>query len=157
MTTAAFDLALNQETVAARRVAAEAAREEIRRSAEDFVSDSVATLRSQTAKLCEEVMATITAGPVNQKTLNRLARFVENFRSLNFVNDEEMERKHSEFRDEFLDVGAKDYRESTKARFQLVEGLSRLRNAATRLASGDAQDMVRRFGEVGRRKFGRAV
>ena len=78
------------------------------------------------------------------------------FRALNFVNDEEMDRKLQAFRSEFLDLGAKDYRENAAARFQLVEGLSRLRTEATRLASEDAQDMVRRFGEVGRRKFGRA-
>ncbi|HHM12502.1 MAG TPA: DUF3150 domain-containing protein [Planctomycetaceae bacterium] len=156
VTTAAFDPALNQEATAARRKAADEAREEIRRSAESFVADSVAALRGETARLCEDVMATIKSGPVNQKTLNRLDRFVERFHALNFVGDEEMDRRLSEFGAEFLELGAKDYRENAAARFQLVEGLSRLRTEATRLASEDAQDMVRRFGEVGRRKFGRA-
>ncbi|MCB9833562.1 MAG: hypothetical protein H6807_13920 [Planctomycetes bacterium] len=153
---AAFDLALNQEAQRARRKAALEAQEEIRRSAESFVAESVSALRGETAKLCEEVMATIKAGPVNQKTLNRLDRFVAKFRALNFVNDEEMDRKLQAFRSEFLDLGAKDYRENAAARFQLVEGLSRLRSEASALACQDASEMVQRFGELGRRKFGRA-
>ena len=156
ISTAAFDLALNEEVRMARRRAANAASREIRASAESFVADSVGALRAETAKLCEDVLATLRGGTVNQKTLKRLDRFVERFRSLNFVGDDEMERKLEEFRAEFLELGAGEYRKDAAARFGLVEGISKLRSEATRLAAQDAGEMVSRFGQVGRRKFGRA-
>lgn len=153
---AAYDAALSTEVAEARSQAARAAAMAIKESAEAFVGESVRTLRIETAKLCEDVLATLKSGKVNQKTLNRLDRFVDRFRSLNFVGDAEMERRLKEFRAEFLGTGAADYRNSDSARFGLVQGLNRLRNEATILASQDGKEMASRFGEVGRRKFGRA-
>ncbi len=153
---AAYDAALSSEVLDARRNAADAASRAIKENAEAFVAESVRTLRVETAKLCDDVLATLRGGTVNQKTLNRLDRFVDRFRSLNFVGDAEMERRLKEFRAEFLGTGAADYRDSDSARFGLVQGISRLRNEATILASQDGKEMASRFGEVGRRKFGRA-
>ncbi len=153
---AAYDAALSTEVAEARSQAARAVALAIKESAEAFVGESVRTLRIETAKLCEDVLATLKGGKVNQKTLNRLDRFVDRFRSLNFVGDAEMERRLKEFRAEFLGTGAADYRNSDSARFGLVQGLNRLRNEATILASQDGKEMASRFGEVGRRKFGRA-
>src|SRR5438046_10355508 len=90
---------------------------------------------------------------VHQKTLNRLVKFVDQFKQMNFVNDTEMEQQLESVRQELLTKTAEEYRDSRKARGQLVAGLSQLRDTANRLARQDATELVQRFGEMGRRKF----
>ena len=57
-----------------------------KRSRPTFVADCVASLREQTATLCEEMLQSISDGKtegVHQKTLNRLIRFIDQFRQMN--------------------------------------------------------------------------
>jgi len=72
---------------------------------------------------------------------------------MNFVNDEEMNQQLEGVRKELLTKTAEEYRDSTKARNQLVTGLSQLRDTAKRLATQEVTELVQRFGEMGRRKF----
>lgn len=143
------------EVLAARQRAAQEAARRIRQDAEAFVGDCVASLREQTAQLCGEMLESIrTSGTgVHQKTLNRLLRFVDQFKQLNFANDTEMERELERVRSELLTRSAGDYRDDRLAEQQLTTGLSRLRDHARSLAAQDANDLVRRFGELGHRKF----
>jgi hypothetical protein len=148
------EIGTRQELIQARREAAESARQAIEQSCQDFIADCAATLREQTAKLCTEMLETINGtGSVHQKTLNRLLKFIEHFRELNFVNDAEMERKLEQVRQEFLSRTAEEYRDSATARQQLVTGLTALRVKATELAQADTQYLVENFGQMGRRRF----
>jgi hypothetical protein len=148
-------LADQEQLIAARQQAAQEAAQKIRSEVEGFVADCVATLREQTAQLCSEMLASINTSEtgVHQKTLNRLVKFIEQFKQMNFVNDSEMETQLEAVRRELLSKSAEEYRDSTKARNQLVAGLSQLRDTANRLARQDATELVQRFGELGRRKF----
>ena len=62
-------------------------------TSESFVADCVASLREQTAQLCEDMLSSINGCEtgVHQKTLNRLVRFIDQFKSMNFANDRVME------------------------------------------------------------------
>jgi Protein of unknown function (DUF3150) len=144
-----------EKLIEARQRAAQEAAQKIRNDAQAFVADCVATLREQTATLCQEMLESINTCEtgVHQKTLNRLVKFIEQFKSMNFVNDEEMNQQLETMRKELLTRTAEEYRDSTKARNQLVAGLSQLRDSANRLATQDAAELVQRFGEMGRRKF----
>jgi hypothetical protein len=144
-----------EKLIQARQHAAQEAAQKIRQDAEAFVADCVATLREQTATLCQEMLESINTCEtgVHQKTLNRLVKFVEQFKSMNFVNDQEMDQQLEAVRKELLTRSAEEYRDSDKARTQLVAGLSQLRDTAKRLATQDATELVQRFGEMGRRKF----
>lgn len=147
----------DQEAVveARRRVAQEAARE-VRRNTEEFVGGCVATLREQAAQLCEEMLGSISSGKtsaVHQKTLNRLVRFIDEFKSLNFAGDAELEAQLDEARRKLLSRTAEEYRDSAYAQRQLVSGLTALKDRARELAQTDAAAVVQRFGEMGRRKF----
>lgn len=144
-----------EQLIRARQKAAQEAAQKIHADAEAFVADCVATLREQTATLCQEMLESINTceAGVHQKTLNRLVKFIEQFKSMNFVNDEEMSLKLETVRKELLTKTAEEYRDSTKARNQLVSGLSQLRDTAKHLATQEATELVRRFGEMGRRKF----
>ena len=142
------------ELAEARAKAARKAERRIEQSCEEFIRDCTAELRSQTATLCSEMLRTIDgAGSVHQKTLNRLLRFIEHFRQLNFVGDEEMERRLEEVRREFLQRTAGEYRASDAARRELVQGLEALRDRARDLAQQDAGELVAKFGRLGERKF----
>jgi hypothetical protein len=94
---------------------------------------------------------------VHQKTLNRLVKFIDQFKQLNFVNDSVMEQQLENVKKELLTKSAEEYRDSATARARLKNGLSQLANQARQLAHQDATELVQRFGELGRRKFNLAA
>ena len=144
-----------QQVIAARQQAAAEAGSKIRQDVEVFVAECVATLREQTAQLCTEMLHSIQHSEtgVHQKTLNRLLRFIDQFKQMNFVNDTEMERELERVRRELLSRTAEEYRDSSTARTRLTTGLQHLADHARELARQDASELVERFGELGRRKF----
>ena len=150
-----ISLAEQQEVVMARDRATQEAAAKIHRDVELFVADCVASLREQTATLCEEMLQSINTSEtgVHQKTLNRLVKFIDQFKQLNFANDAVMERELERVRGELLNKTAEEYRDSKYARTRLKQGLSQLAQQARDLAKQDASDLVQRFGELGRRKF----
>ena len=150
----------NQEQViAARQRAADEASAQIHRGAENFVADCVASLRQQTAELCQEMLESMRTGKtgVHQKTLNRLVRFIEEFKQLNFVGDEQMETALERVRQEFLNRSAEEYRDNTLAQGQLQDGLRALADKARQLAQQDVTELVQRFGSLGVRRFNLAA
>jgi hypothetical protein len=151
--------AQQQEVILARQRAAQEAAAKIRHDTETFVSDCVAALREQTATLCHEMLHSIDTSEtgVHQKTLNRLIRFVDQFKQMNFASDSEMEGQLEQVRRELLSRTAEQYRDNEFAREQLVQGLKVLGERATQLARADASHLVQRFGELGKRKFNLAA
>lgn len=146
----------DQEQIAqARARAAEQAAELIRSEAQAFVSECVATLRTETARLCEEMLESIRSSKtgVHQKTLNRLIRFIDQFKQLNFVGDEQMEAELERVRRQFLQRSADEYRQSDTARASLETGLRALAETARSLAARDTRELVERFGQLGQRRF----
>jgi len=149
-------LADQQQVVDARQQAAREASAKIRHDTEEFVADCVASLREQTAVLCEEMLTSISNGKtdgVHQKTLNRLTKFIDEFKKLNFANDTEMEERLEQVRRELLSRTAEEYRDSGFAQRKLRQGLSELAGKARELAQADATELVARFGQMGRRRF----
>lgn len=148
-----------EQLIQARQSAAQEAALKIRSGVEAFVGDCVATLREQTAQLCQEMLQSINTCEtgVHQKTLNRLVKFIEQFRTMNFVNDADLDQQLENVRKELLSKTAEEYRDSTSARNRLTQGLAQLRDTAARLARQDATELVQRFGELGRRKFNLAA
>ena len=144
-----------QNLVTARQHAAQEAADRIHQETERFVADCVASLREQTAALCAEMLEIIRTSEtgVHQKTLNRLVRFIDQFRQMNFAGDSEMEQQLDAVRRELLSRTAEQYRDDAFARERLVNGLNRLANEARQLATQDAAELIQRFGEMGRRKF----
>jgi Protein of unknown function (DUF3150) len=144
-----------QAIIEARQKASSDATQKIRTGVESFVADCVASLREQTAKLCEEMLNSINncETGVHQKTLNRLLRFVDQFKQMNFVNDSVMEQQLETVKKELLSKTAEEYRDSAVARSRLKQGLSRLADHAKALAKADTTELVQRFGELGKRKF----
>jgi hypothetical protein len=144
-----------QQVMQARELAAREAADKIRRDTQQFVSDCVASLRQQTADLCQEMLSSIRDGKtgVHQKTLNRLIRFIDEFKQLNFVGDQEMEAQLERVRQEFLSRTAEEYRDDAYARTRLEQGLKGLADTAQALARQDAREIVERFGSLGSRRF----
>jgi hypothetical protein len=144
-----------EEILRARQQAATEAALQIHRQAETFVGDCVASLRQQTAQLCEEMLESMRTGKsgVHQKTLNRLTRFVEQFKQLNFAGDTQMEAELERVRQEFLQRTAEQYRDDAFARERLAEGLRNLAATAQGLAQQEDRELVERFGVMGQRRF----
>jgi len=154
-----ISLADHREVIAARHQAAQEASMKIRRDVEVFVADCVASLREQTAQLCGEMLHSINHSEtgVHQKTLNRLVKFIDQFKQMNFVNDTVMEEQLENVRKELLSKTAEEYRDNSRARASLVKGLSQLANHASQLAQQDTTELVQRFGQIGVRKFNLAA
>ena len=151
----AISLADQMEIVRAREEAARNAASRISHDVEVFVSDCVATLRQQTAQLCEEMLESIRSSKtgIHQKTLNRLVRFIDQFKDLNFAGDREMEEHLERVRQELLVRSAEDYRDDDQARERLQQGLRGLADTARELAQQNNTEIVERFGKMGQRKF----
>jgi hypothetical protein len=148
------------DVAVARARAAENARAKIEAGVDGFVRDCVATLRQQTAQLCAEMLDSMSAGGtdgVHQKTLNRLLKFIDKFKALNFANDADLAEQLEAARQQLLSRTAAEYRDNRHAQSQLRQGLERLRGEAQRLASQDTAELVERFGQLGRRKFNLAA
>lgn len=149
-----------QAIVEARNRVAQEAAAKIRSGTQQFVSDCVATLRQETAKLCDEMLESMSEGKtqgVHQKTLNRLVRFVNQFKELNFAGDRQMEEQLERVRREFLSRTAEEYRDSATAQAKLRAGLGKLRDTARELARQDSAEIVAAFGQMGRRRFNLAA
>jgi len=148
-----------QEIIAARQQAAQEAREKITAGVEGFVADCVASLREQTAQLCDDMLQSMRDGKtsVHQKTLNRLVAFIEQFKALNFAGDQQLEERLEAVRKQFLSRTAEDYRDDDKARARLQNGIKGLADAARELANADSREIVERFGQMGARKFNMAA
>lgn len=149
-------LSEHRDIIEARRKAAQEAASKIRTGVDSFIGECVASLREQTATLCEEMLSSIGGGKtdgVHQKTLNRLVRFIDQFRQLNFANDTEMEQHLERARKELLSRTAAEYRDSAYAQRKLRKGLSALADKARELAQQDSKEIVQRFGDLGRRRF----
>jgi hypothetical protein len=141
--------------VDARHRAAEDAKARIAAGVESFVQDAVASLREQTATLCQEMLASMRDGKtgVHQRTLNRLVDFIDRFKSLNFAGDRELEAKLDDVRSRFLSKTAEEYRDNAAARSRLDAGIRNLADAARELARADTREVVDRFGQMGVRRF----
>ena len=153
-------LAEQNEVIAARQQAAHQAQAKISAEVESFVAECVASLREQTAALCEEMLQSISSGKtdgVHQKTLNRLTRFIDQFKQMNFANDAVMEAELERVREELLKRSAADYRDSRGAQRSLRQGLTALADKARELANTDATALVEQFGQMGRRRFNLAA
>jgi hypothetical protein len=148
-----------QELIQARQQAAQEAREKITAGVQGFVQDCVASLRDQTAGLCDEMLQSFRDGKtgVHQKTLNRLVTFMDNFKALNFAGDRDLEARLEAVRQQFLTRTAEEYRDDSKARLRLTQGIASLANAARELASQDSREIVERFGQMGARRFNLAA
>jgi len=152
--------AVEQESLQqARDDAARKATKQIETGVQQFMTDTVATLREQTAQLCHEMLETIRTGKsgVHQRTLNRLTSFIDQFKQLNFMGDFELEAMLNRTRSELLTRSAEEYRDNTVARTQLQNGLSALADTARQLATQDARDVVERFGQLGQRRLHLAI
>lgn len=140
----------------ARQKAAQEAGARIRTGVETFVAESIASLREQTAILCEEMLQSITGGKtdgVHQKTLNRLVNFIDQFKQMNFANDVVMERQLETVKKELLTRSAVEYRDSRTAQRKLKDGLTALADKARELAKADTAQLVQQFGQLGKRRF----
>jgi hypothetical protein len=144
-----------QQFIQARNKAARDAALQMKASVETFVRDAVATMREQTATLCQEMLGAMQDGKmgVHQKTLNRLVNFIDEFKKLNFAGDGEMERLLDEARTQLLSKTAEEYRDDKLARVRLQDGIRQLADAAMNLAKEDTSELVGRFGQLGVRKF----
>ncbi len=139
----------------AREAAARQAADKINQGVEGFVAECVASLRAETAKLCEDMLASMRDGKtgVHQKTLNRLVKFIDEFKALNFVGDRQLEEELERVKREFLSQNAEEYRDDDHARQRLQSGLTALADTARTMARQDNREIVERFGQLGVRRF----
>ena len=149
------DAVQQQAILRVREQLAQDAGARIQHEVETFVSDCVASLRQQTAQLCGEMLESMQTGKtgVHQKTLNRLVKFIDEFKQLNFAGDQVMEAELERVRQAFLDRSAEAYRDSEFARTQLRQGLQNLAATARQLAGQDNREIVERFGNLGQRRL----
>jgi hypothetical protein len=78
---------------------------------------------------------------------------MDQFKSLNFAGDQQLEQRLEQVRKQFLTRTAEDYRDNDKAKLRLTTGIKNLADAARELARSDSREIVERFGQMGVRRF----
>ena len=153
------DMTEHQQIINARQAAATESRRKITAGVDRFVQDCVASLREQTAQLCQEMLQSMREGKagVHQKTLNRLKGFIDQFKQLNFAGDQELDAQLEKVRSQFLGSTAEHYRDDATARTRMTEGIQRLAETAREMARQDTREVVERFGQLGVRRFNLAA
>lgn len=148
-----------RQVMEARQTAVHAAAQQIAEGVDGFVRDCVASLREQTAQLCDDMLGSMRDGKtgVHQKTLNRLVNFIDQFKQLNFAGDRELEAQLEDIRRRFLTRTAEEYRDDNQARNRLQAGIRQLADTARDMARQDTREIIERFGQMGVRKFNLAA
>ena len=156
----AIQIADQNAVMQARAYVANSAAAKLARETESFVADCVASLRTQTAEICDEMLASMREGKtegVHQKTLNRLVKFIDDFKSLNFAGDEALESMLANARRDLLGKTAEEYRDNASAHAKLTSGLKKLGDEVRKLAHQESKEIVERFGQLGVRRFNLAA
>jgi hypothetical protein len=79
--------------------------------------------------------------------------FIDQFKSLNFAGDRDLEARLEEVRRQFLTRTAEEYRDDKRSQARLTQGIKSLADTAREMAREDASEIVSRFGQMGVRKF----
>jgi hypothetical protein len=121
---------------------------ELDRRVNEFLNESVKTLRAKTVNICATVIESIKSGKsVTNKSITMLMGFIERFKSLNFIGDVEVESRLDRLKKEVLDGHtAEDFAEVDRMRDTLAEACNDVIKAA-----GDVSDLSRITGGYRRR------
>lgn len=151
----ATDIEEHHQIAEARREMIQAEARKQAREAEQLVEASVRTLRERVVKLSEEAANTMRTGrsKVSDKTLSKLRNHFDKVRSLNFMQDQQLDNLIEQFESQFLGTSAEEYRSNDDALDALRTGMNTLATEARELADGDANEVAKNFGSVGRRRI----
>ena len=140
--------------VEAREKAVTEATKSIRENAQSFIADMVGALRGEAVSMFEEMGKAIADDNWNQKTLNRVGKFLDRLTKLDVTGDEDLKKEVTKFRSKFIDnTTAKEYKEDADLAAGLRKGLRSHLKKLKALADADRQELVDKFGRLGGRKL----
>ena len=143
------------EIAEARNRVVEDARGKMAMGVERSLQEIVTQMREQTATMVTEVLETMRTGSTNgvhQKTLDRMRNFINWYRSMNFMDDQQLTAQLNSLEQQFLSRTADDYRHDEKSLADLTTGLTAMRDHARHLVESDVHDVIARFGAMGNRR-----
>lgn len=107
--------------------------DQVREKISDFVDEAVKILRQETVNICHRIKDNIVNGKViKETTINSLKKFIDRFKSLNFVGDYVVEGHLEELRKKLLDkYEAKDIRDNVDLKTELSRHLGELASVAS--------------------------
>ena len=106
----------------------------LQRRIDEFLEDAVTTLRAKTAEICRDVAEQIVKGEVvTNRSLTRLRNYVEQFKAMNFVGDQEVEQRINTL---LRTMGSHDAEafDNDRLRSELVGALNSVQQAAAQVS-----------------------
>lgn len=112
--------------------------QELETRVQEFLSESVKTLRTKAVDMCAVITDSIKGGKViHGKSLTALSTFIDRFKELNFIGDQEIESRLSKLQKDILDGrDADDFKSDDALREALVTACDEITKAA-----GDVTDL----------------
>jgi hypothetical protein len=151
------DLSEKKAVAKAREEARKKAVANIESTVKSFLSEVTITLRNGTEELCNEVLKSMdsssTKAGIHQKTLDRLCKWVENFKQMDIVGDKSFQQILEHFRNEILTKKASSFQGDKQALEELKKNIKELADAARKLTEEDMQEIQQGFLKSGQRKI----
>jgi hypothetical protein len=139
--------------IRARNEVASTAGRELGIAVSAFQRDVVTQLRQRTTGMFNDLRESVSKGEWNQKSINSVIKFCDNFKSLNFMNDIQLERFLEAQKAELAKFDAKDIKKDSSAFTAMQEFLGSAIEGANAIQQADAEAVVKEFQSFGARTF----
>lgn len=107
-------------------------RRELDRRVEEFLSETVKTLRAKAVDICTSIVDSVRSGKtISTTSLSRLSKYIEQFKTMNFVGDSEIENRLTKLQHDILNGrDAEEFKDDAVARKALAAACDDIRKAA---------------------------
>lgn len=137
--------------IRARNEVAAAAGKELGVAVTSFQRDVVAQLRERTTSMFNDLREAVSKGEWNQKSINSVIKFCDNFKSLNFMNDRQLERFLNTQKAELNKFDAQHIKKDSDAFTAMQNFLGSAIDGANAIAQANADEVVKEFQSFGAR------
>ena len=137
---------------ACNKVASEAGKQ-LKEQVDEFVVSVAADLEEKTKVALCSLIDSIKSGKWNQKSINSVLKFAEEFHDINFINYTELQEFMDGFKVQLSEYKAQDVKSDTTLTESMTDFLNQSVGQLEEMAQEDKQEVLRGFGSMGRRKL----
>ena len=137
---------------ACNRVAREAG-QKLKETVDEFVVSVATDLEEKTKSALQILISSIKSGQWNQKSINSVLKFADEFRDINFINYTDLQSFMDDFKVQLREYKAQDVKADTTLTESMTDFLNQSVQRLSEMAEEDKHEVLRGFGSMGRRKL----
>jgi hypothetical protein len=142
-----------QAVVEERNKVAQEAGVKISNTVNEFLEQAVNELYARASEMFEGLLENVNSGKWNQKSINTLVEFIDNFKQINFVNCEQLEAYLNKTKASLTHYKATDIKTNEKLTSQMKDWLARCSKRISEMAETEKTQAIANFVNLGTRKI----